>query len=322
LKLNIKKILKTTAPLLLGAFLIWLSLSKLTTEELFQIKDSFYNANYWWVSLSLAIGVLSHLSRAYRWKFMLNPLGYEPKFQNSAMAVFIAYLVNMGIPRAGEISRAAVINQHEKIPFEKAFGTIVAERLADMIVYLLLIALAFLSQYELISQLLLSKIPKNPIILIVIIVILISIFYFFLRAIKNSKNHFFRKIRSFISGLYEGVKTILTMKKKWPFIVHTLFIWFAYVMMLYVMLFAVPETEEISFGAILTCFVMGTFAFATTNGGIGSYPYVIQQTLLLYSVPMGIGASFGWMMWTSQTLLIIVLGGLSFLLMPLLNKSR
>ena len=158
---KIIKILKTSFPLLLGAFLIWLSLSKLTDSELNEIKTSFYNANYWWVGLSLLIGVLSHLSRAYRWKFMLEPLGYKPKFYNSTMSVFIAYLVNMGIPRAGEVSRAASINQYENIPFEKAFGTIVAERIADMIVYLFIIALAFFAQYQLISDLLISKIGTD-----------------------------------------------------------------------------------------------------------------------------------------------------------------
>ena len=322
MKANILKTLKTALPLLLGAFLIWLSLSKLTESELNKIQNSFYNANYWWVGFSLLIGILSHLSRAYRWKFMLKPLGYQPKFHNSAMAVFIAYLVNMGIPRAGEISRAATIQQYEGVPFEKAFGTIVAERLADMIVYLFLIALAFVAQYELIRDLLITKIPKNPILLIVILASVITGGYLFFRAIKNSQNSFFKKIRSFSKGLYEGIQSILTMEKKVAFIGHTLFIWLAYVLMLYVVIFALPETKDIGLGAVLICFVMGTFAFATTNGGIGSYPYVIQQTLLLYFIPDAVGASFGWIMWTSQTLLIIVLGGLSFLLLPILNKSR
>lgn len=322
MKAQTKKTLKTALPLLLGTFLIWLSLSKLTESELYKIKNSFYNANYWWVGLSLCIGVLSHLSRAYRWKFMLKPLGYQPKFYNSAMSVFVAYLVNMGIPRAGEISRAATIQQYENVPFEKAFGTIVAERLADMIVYLFLIALAFIAQYELIRDLLITKIPKNPTLIFFALAIVVIGCFLFFKAIKNSENSFFKKTRSFTKGLYEGIQTILTMEKKWAFIAHTLFIWFAYILMLYVVIFALPETEKIGLGAVLICFIMGTFAFATTNGGIGSYPYIIQQTLLLYLIPEAIGASFGWIMWTSQTLLIIVLGGLSFILLPILNKSR
>jgi len=322
LKASTKKILKTTLPLGLGIFLIWLSLSKLTTEELLQIKSSFYNAHYGWVSLSLLLGILSHLSRAYRWKFMLNPMGYHPTFPNSAMAVFVAYLVNMGIPRAGEITRAATLKEYENIPFEKAFGTIVAERIADMIVYLFLICLTFFIQFNLIWELLLKKIPKNPVNLLLMGVAVLVMCYFILRYIKKAKNSFTQKLYTFAKGLFEGVKSITQMKKKWWFIAHTLFIWLAYVMMLYTVAKALPETSSLGFGAILTCFITGTFAFATTNGGIGSYPLALQSTLLLYGISEGIGASFGWLMWTSQTLLILVLGGLSFLSLPLLNKSR
>lgn len=307
---------------MLGAFLIWLSLSKFTQQELNEIKTSFYNANYWWIGLSLFIGFLSHICRAYRWKFMLKPLGYQPKFYNNAMAVFVAYLVNLGIPRAGEFTRAATINQYENVPFEKAFGTIVAERLADMVVYLFLIVLAFFAQYDLIKELIIKRIPPNPILLGILGVSFLAFTYFVFNAIKKSKKPFFIKIREFVIGLLEGVKTLFTMEKKWTYIFYTLLIWTLYVLMFYVVIFAFPETSHLGIDAILICFIMGTFSFATTNGGIGAYPYVIQQALLLYAIPETIGASFGWIAWSSQTILVIVLGGLSFLFLPILNKSR
>lgn len=322
MKIELKKLLKTTLPLALGVFLIWFSLSKLTQSELLEIKQSFYKANYSWIAVSVFLGLLSHLSRAYRWKFMLNPLGYQPKFYNSAFAVFIAYLVNMGIPRAGEISRATTINQYENIPFEKAFGTIVAERIADMIVYLFLIALTFLVQFDLISELLLSKIPTNPLNLSLLLITLSVLGCFIFRLIKKSNHAFVKKIHHFMMGIYDGVKTIFTMEKKWWYIAHTLFIWLAYVMMLYTVSLALPETSYLSIGAILTCFILGTFAFATTNGGIGSYPLALQAALLLYNIEPAIGASFGWIMWTAQTILVIVLGGLAFVLLPFFNKGK
>ncbi len=140
---NIKSILKKILPLALGIFLVWISLSKLTPNDIEDLKNSFKSANYWWVLLSLTIGIISHLSRAHRWNFMLEPLGYKPKFLNNAMAVVIAYLVNLGIPRAGEISRAATITEYEGVPFEKAFGTIVAERVADVLMLLISLRLLF-----------------------------------------------------------------------------------------------------------------------------------------------------------------------------------
>ncbi|MDO6800892.1 lysylphosphatidylglycerol synthase transmembrane domain-containing protein [Wenyingzhuangia sp. 1_MG-2023] len=322
MKGNIQKKLKTILPVGLGIFLIWHSLSKFTEAEISEIKFALTNANYWWIILSIFLGILSHASRAYRWKFTLDPMGYQPKFYNQFFAVAISYLVNLGIPRAGEFARATTINQYENIPFEKAFGTIVAERLADMAVYLLIIFLAFLAQYDIIYNLILSKIPPNPLLIGGIVLCFSVLCFVFLKAIKNSKNVFFVKLRSFSIGLKEGLLTIYTMKKKWAFIAHTLFIWLAYVLMLYVVIFAFPETKDLGFNAILICFVAGTFSYATTNGGIGSYPYIMQKTLLLYAIPETIGAGFGWIMWSAQTLLVILLGGLSFILLPIFNKSR
>lgn len=306
----------------LGVFLIWISLSKLTPEDIESVKTSFKTANYWWVLLSLVLGVLSHFSRAYRWKFMLEPLGYKPKFLNSAMAVIIAYLVNLGIPRAGELSRAAALAEYEDVPFEKGFGTIVAERVADLVMYALFILLAFLAQYDLIKTELSKKLPENPVYTVVALIILAAIGYLFLKWLKNSKKESVVKLKTFISGLIVGVKSIFTMKKKWAFIFHTLFIWVMYIMMLYVAKFAIPETADLSINAVLISFVIGTFSYAATNGGIGAYPIAIQSALLLYGINEVAGLSFGWIMWTSQTLMVLVFGGLSFLLLPLYNKSK
>ncbi len=322
MKASFKKTLKATLPLFIGIFLIWLSLSKFTSEDFKIMKSSFLNANYWWIALSILIAIASHLSRAYRWKYMLTSLGYQTHFYNKTFAVFISYFVNMGIPRAGEVARATTINQYEGVPIDKAFGTIVAERLADMVLYLIIIGLGFIAQYSLISEVVFSKIPKNPIFILGILIIITIIGYLLFNSIKTSKIPFFKKVRTFIIGLWQGVQTIFTMENKWAFIAHTVFIWLCYVLMLYVVTFAFPETTGIGLGAVLVCFILGTFAFATTNSGIGVYPLVIQKALLLYGVQENIGASFGWMMWSSQIMMILLLGILSFILLPIFNKNK
>ena len=108
----------------MGGFLVWYSLTIVSPEEL---AKYFKEANYSWIALGLFFGILSHLSRAYRWKFLLEPLGYKPSFLNSTLAVLVAYLMNIFLPRAGEVTRAAVMTNYENIPFEKGFGTIVAD---------------------------------------------------------------------------------------------------------------------------------------------------------------------------------------------------
>lgn len=312
--------MKIALPLLLGVFLIWYSYNKFTPEQLQEIKNQFKKANYGFVALSVFFGVLSNLSRAYRWNYMLAPLGYKPKFSNNIMAIYITYLMNLFIPRSGEISRALVVNKYENVPFDKAFGTIISERVADFIILLLFITTTLILQYQLIVDYLFESIDLFKIyILIGIAVPIVFLFFYFL---KKSTSPFSLKIKAFLMGLKEGILSIFKMDKKWAFIGHTIFIWLMYVLMFYLMIFALEETSHISITAIITAFVVGSITIAFTNGGFGSYPFFIAGILLLFGVPETSGTTFGWLVWTSQTVMVIVLGGLSFLLLPVLNKAK
>ena len=322
----INKLKKTSfiiLPIALGVFLIWYSLSKLTTSDIQSIKTSFRTANYWWVLVSLAFGALSHLSRAYRWQFLLEPLGYKPKLANSIMAVLIAYLLNLVIPRSGEVARAASIKKYENIPFKKAFGTIVAERVADVIMLFSIIGIAFFLQTELITSYLFKDGDTSSLYSKIIILGIFPILGFLaFRMLKKSKNVVIVKIVSFINDLLDGVKSIYKMKKKWQFIFHTIFIWVMYVLMFYAVTFALPETTNLPFAAIIVGFVVGGLSMALTNGGLGTYPVFVASALILYNVDENPARAFGWIMWTAQTIMVILFGGLSFLLLPIYNKYQ
>lgn len=320
---RIQKISFIILPIALGVFLIWYSLSKLTPSDVQSIKTSFKTANYWWVLVSLCFGALSHFSRAYRWQFLLEPLGYKPKFANSIMTVFVAYLLNLFIPRSGEVARAASIKKYENIPFEKAFGTIVAERVADVVMLVGIIGIAFFLQTDLISSYIFKDGGESSIYSKVLFfgVFPISGILTY-RLLKKSNNPFINKILSFINGLLDGVKSIYKMKKKWEFIFHTLFIWLMYVLMFYAVTFALPETTNLPIAAIIVGFVVGGLSMALTNGGLGTYPIFVASALILYNVDDNPARAFGWIMWTAQTIMVIVFGGLSFLLLPIYNKFQ
>lgn len=318
---SIKKILFILLPIVLGVFLIGWSLSSLTPSDKTEIKNAFKNANYFWIFISLLLALLSHLSRAYRWNYLLAPLGYKPRFLNSVFAIFTAYLINLALPRAGEVARATAISKYENIPFEKAFGTIVAERIIDVIMLLLIIAAAFFYQFDLLWDLMVSKLPKNPIYLIllgIVFLVFVGVIYYLL---LKSKKVLFVKIRNLVFGLVEGVKSIFTMKKKWAFLGHTFFIWAMYLLMFYTVCLAMPETSSIGMGAVVTGFVVGALSIATTNGGLGTYPLGVQQVLILYGIASNPALAFGWLMWTAQNLMILVFGGLSMLIMPIYNRK-
>lgn len=314
---KIRNILKLTLPLILGIVLVWYSLSKISFHELVQY---FKNANYFYIVLGLLFGLLSHLSRAYRWKFMIEPMGFTLRMPNSVMAVFAAYLVNYTIPRAGEITRATILTNYEGVPFEKGFGTIVAERVADVLMMLSIILITLFLEFEFIYQFFIERF--NPLKIVLGGLALLVIGILILIIIKRSKSNFAIKIKAFISGLIEGATSIFKMKNKWAFIFHTIFIWVMYVLMFYVTTFAIDEITNIPFSAILIGFISASFSIAATNGGIGSYPVAVFAAFSIFSIAKEPSIAFGWIMWSSQTLMIIVLGGLSLIYLPIYNRKK
>ena len=315
MNIKTKSILKITLPLLLGVILVWYSLSQISLEELLQY---FTKADYSWVLFGVVLGILSHLSRAYRWKFMIEPMGYKLRFPNSIMAVMAAYLVNYTIPRAGEVTRASIITNYEKVPFEKGFGTIVAERIADLLVMMLIILITLFLEFEFIYEFFVTRFdPYKIVIGIVVLVIIAFVFIFF---IKRSSSTLAVKIKTFINGLIEGVMTIFKMKQKWAFIFHTFFIWAMYILMFYVTSFSIEETSNIPFAAILIGFISASFSIAATNGGIGSYPVAIFAAFSIFGIAKEPSIGFGYIMWSSQTLMIIIFGGLSLIYLPIYNR--
>lgn len=316
-----KKTLKTVLPIALGAFLVWYLYNSTTSDQRLEILGYIKDADPLWVSISIGIGILSHISRAIRWNHLLEPMGYTPKISNNVLIILTAYLTNLGIPRSGEFLRATALATYEDVPFEKGFGTIVTERVIDVIMLLLIILVALILQTELIIEF----IKESGIGLFgSIIVLILGILGLFvtIRLIKKSTSTFAIKLKGFLKNLLEGVLSIFSMKRKWSFILHTLFIWGSYIAMFWVIKFTVLETADLSLGALLVAFVGGAIAMTTTNGGFIAYPAFVSKSLEIFGVGIVSGNAFGWIMWISQTLMVVVFGAISFLLLPLLNRNR
>src|SRR5690606_573141 len=229
--------------------------------------------DYNFIILSLVISLIGSASRAYRWKFSLEHMGYKTSFANNFMAVSIGYLMNMTIPRSGEFSRALVLKKYNNIPFDKGFGTIVAERIVDSVILLLLMGVTLLVQFDIVQKFVLDKIPVQKAIWVIsigiILMLLLAVIYFY------SKLPIVLNLKQKISGLKEGLLSIFHMKQKWPFILHTVIIWTSFIAMFYVTIFALPQTDEMSLGAVLTSFIVGSIAIAVTSSGFGTYPVLV-----------------------------------------------
>lgn len=318
---SLKKILKILVPIAFGLFLVWYSYNSTTTEERKQIIHYISNASPLWVTISILIGILSHISRAIRWKYLLEPLGYRPKTVNTIFIVLISYFANLGIPRSGEILRATALTTYEKVPFEKGFGTIVTERVIDLLMLLTIIMVTLVLQTDFI----LGFLEERGVNIIGAIgILLFGIVGLFLGSyiIRKSKSPLAIKLKGFLNGLQDGVLSLFKMKNKWPFIFHTLFIWAAYFGMFWVVKYTVEETIPLSLGELLVAFVAGAFAMSTTNGGVGLYPIAVSAALGIYGISSVSGDAFGWIMWIAQTFMVVVFGTISFLVLPLLNRNR
>jgi uncharacterized protein (TIRG00374 family) len=319
LKVNIRNFFSLSIPLLIGLAIIYYQYTTLTHEELEKIKISFLKADYFYIFLSLFIALFGYWSRAYRWKFSLQHLGYKTHFRNDLMTVCVSYLVNLTIPRSGEISRAALLKKYENVPFDKGFGTIVAERIVDLLIFLLFVVIAFVLQFEKLYKFLIDKLPLEKIIYLLVGGFVTFVIFVFVWIYAEWK--IINKLKQKLSGLIEGMTSILKMKNKWNYIFHSFFIWLSYLLMFYVTIFALPETANIGFDVVIMGFIFGSLAVGFTNGGIGAYPLAIALIYSLYGIPNDVGVAFGWLVWTSQTLLTIFLGLVSYLLLPILNKK-
>ncbi|TRO64468.1 lysylphosphatidylglycerol synthase transmembrane domain-containing protein [Christiangramia sabulilitoris] len=315
------RILKISIPLLLGIFLIWYSLSSSTPQEREQLWQSIIDANKFWILVSFLLGTISHFSRAYRWKFMLEPMGYESTQANRFMAVMAAYLANFGIPRSGEVLRAVTLSTYEGVPFEKGFGTIISERVADLLILMLIIGIALIFQTDDLLAYLQDQ-NINPLNTFLIFLSLVGIIILGLNIVRRSNWPPFKKIKKLARGLLEGMKSILNMKQKWAFIFHTVFIWTLYLLMFFVIRLSIPETTDTPAGIIMAAFVVGSFAVSATNGGIGVYPLAVGGVLIFFGVQDHAAEAFGWISWATQTAVVLLFGGLSFILLPLLNSKK
>lgn len=297
--------------------------SYFSTTEADRAQIIYYigNADPLWVALSIFLGTLTHISRAIRWNYLLQPLGYRPSLVNNVLILLIAYFTNLGIPRSGEILRATALTTYERVPFEKGFGTIVTERVIDLLMLLLVVGLAFLLQTDIIWGFLKGK-GLNLALLSILLIIGISVFVLLMVLLKRSGSPRAIKLKKYLKGLLDGILSIFKMRNKWAFLGHTIFIWTAYVAMFWVIKHTVPETMGLSLSQLLVAFVAGAFAMTTTNGGIGMYPIAVSGALAIFGISAISGDAFGWIMWISQTLMIVVFGAISFLVLPLWNRNK
>jgi glycosyltransferase 2 family protein len=318
--------LKIILPIGLGIYLVWYFFHNMSESDEQLFYSSIQKANYFWIFLSILLSILSNFSRAYRWKFVLEPLGHNTSFWNRYHAIMIGYLINFTIPRAGEASRAVSLQRANNVPFSTGFGTIITERIVDLVMLMgiaFITSLLCLQDFNTIKDLILEKFGANPETSKNSNSLLL---YFFFGGILVGSfilwkfKAFRAKLFTFIKELFLGFFSIFKLKKPFSYLFHSFFIWACYIAMFWICMFALPETTNFPVRGVFMGFLAGSLGIIFTNGGMGVYPILVGFVFAHYlgNKPdsIGIGNALGMIIWSSQTLSFIILGLISLILIP------
>ena len=314
-----KKQLRILIPIILGISFIYITYKLTTQAERLLIWNYIKSAQIQYVIGAMLLGASADIIRGLRWQLLSKAIGYKSGIINSVASVFMCYTSNMAIPRSGEIIRATVLSEYNKIPIGKTFGTIAAERVIDISISILILFLVWILQYDIILESFFEEgflkfIDNNFWLILSLISICIAIIYILTTRIE--------KIKRFFNSVLEGFFSITKLKKKlFPFILLSLLIWTCYVLAFFTIKFSVTELDIIDSRLIFPAFVVGVFSISLSNHGLGVYPLAIALFLSNFGINTEIGLTFGWLAWSCQAIITLIFGGLSFFVLPLL-KTR
>ena len=323
----LKTILTIVISLVFAALFMWLAFKGL---EFNKIKGYFAEANYFWVLAAMVFGLLAYWFRAIRWNLLLEPMGYQISNSNSLWTISFGYLMNLTIPRSGELARSTALYGVEKVPVDKSFGTIILERVVDLVCMLGFLALTLVFKYSAISAFYhQSGIKINPIFVVsVFAFLIIGTFVFFRFKDKFTHLRFIGKVIEFVEGIFHGLTTIFKLKQKVKFIILSIAIWVSYYFAAYLVCFALPETSHFTFADGFFVIVVGTLGMMVpASGGIGAFHFAMKIGIgaLFFSYGKtfeegaAVGLSYAFISHTMQLVIMAVMGVISI---PMLAKAR
>lgn len=332
MKKRLGDILKFVVFLGIGVFFIYWFLLKLDAEEKAAIWQSFLSARWGWVWGVMAISLMSHFVRALRWRLLFKPLKHSPTVNNTFGAVMVTYLANLAVPRLGEVMRCAMLRTSEKIPMEKSLGTVVTERIIDMLMFVVIVLLGFLLMFSSVKDFIydslsqkfsslptLAGIAAAGVILLAILFVVYKLFHD-----KLMKFSLYRKGVEMLQGCVDGVKSILHLgpKSTLLFLLYSLIIYFLYIAGGWVILNAFADTEQLGFQTAFVIYLFGSVGMMISQGGLGAYPVLVWQALALYGIGESTGLACGWLLWGSQQVVVLAIGLVYLVYFSLLKKKE
>lgn len=311
----LKNTLALCISFLLAVILIWFAFRGIDLER---IKLSFVNANLWWIFISVALGIGAYWLRSERWKILLEPINPNISSKDSFIAICMNYFWNLIIPRSGELARCTSLYSITKTPVDQSFGTVITERAIDILCFGVIFLFTLFFNFDLVINLFkqisfqerLNSIPSWSILVGTFFIIFI---FLFLKKIK--KLSFYSKFEKILQGIFLGLKSIQKIRQKKLFLLYTFLIWLAYFLMTYLIVFALPATQEISLAQGFYILFVGSIGMMIpASGGVGAYHAAMRLGFITLGFSAETGLAFGFLVHTPHTLISLFLGLLAFIL--------
>lgn len=308
---KLKKIRLFALSAMFSSVMLWLVFKSVNLDD---IWDIIKNIDYRWVVLSGIIMLLSHIIRAYRWRLLLQSIGYFPSMLNTTISILSAYFINLAIPRGGEFARCGSLFKSDNVPFEKSFGTVVAERLVDFFCLILLILINFLFEFNRLKVFFidyLGAVKEYSIHIYVAFLtgILIYNFWYYIK-IAILKIHFSSNIIRISAGIWVGLKSLTYLEKMTNFIFSTILMWVAYYLATFILLKSLPDTNDLSLLAGLTILVMGSIGMAIpSQSGVGTYHFFVSNAVVFYGIQKTVGITLATFLHASQNFIFVPIFG-------------
>lgn len=330
MKKTIINIFKYVFSLVLAVFLFWFVYKD---QDFQSLENVIYDLDYRWIALSIALSLISHLSRGWRWSIALRPLGYKVGVHKTFMAVMVGYFANLLVTRSGEVARCAILKRTDQVPINASLGAVITERAFDFLMLIMVVTFGTIVEYKMIGAYITERFDAKADALINLVYILIVLGIIGIGAliliIRNRatlrKYVLFEKIEGFVLGIWGGVSSIskLTSTEKAAYIGHTLVIWVLYYLMSYVIFFSWEATASLSPMTALSVMIMSGLAIILpTPGGAGSYHLFVSVTLGLYGLTEEMSTNFAFVMYTSQFVTMFVVGLVSLVLLEFVFKRK
>lgn len=327
---QLKAILRFSFFLGLGVCFVWWSVKDLTENDTQHIKNALREARFWLAIPGFIVLMLSHWIRALRWRLLIQPLGYNPSKANTFYAVMIGYLANQAVPRLGEVLKCSTLTRYEKVPFDKLLGTVILERIIDTICLLVIFVFTIAIQPDLYEKIMTAFFggstagsESNMIGIAAVAAGLIVIAALvWMVAKRKSVSDIVILVKNIIARIWEGLTTIMYLKKRWAFVIYTVSIWLLYAICGYIGFIAFEEMQHHGFKEMMMVLCAGSVGMVATPGGIGAYAFMLQKTMELYDANSGVALAYGWVMWVIQIFVVLVGGLFSLIMLAIKNKTR